>query len=89
MKKTLRDYAKYILRENNYVSHSFEPVSGDKVKNINPGCKHYGSEGIVVKVVELPKDMGKGIAYKCTNDGSCWSTGDVLYKTMDQLGPVR
>ena len=87
--KRLKYYYKAILRENNYVSHSFEPAVGDEVKNTNPGCKHYGSEGIVVKVVELPGDMGKGVEYECTNSGDNWASGDVLVKTMDQLGPAR
>jgi len=87
--KKLKRYMGIILRENNYISHSFEPDLGDSVKNTNPGCMHYGSEGTVIKIVELPNDMGKGIAYECTNCGDNWSTGDILYKTMDQLGPMR
>lgn len=58
---------------------------GSKVKNINPSCKHYGSEGIVEDVQELPNDMGKVVKYKVTNDGSNFKAGDCLTKTVDQL----
>lgn len=66
-------------------SHTLEPVVGDYVLNINPGCKHYGSEGTVVKVKQLPKDMGTVACYRCSNDGSNWSKGDILTKSLDQL----
>ena len=72
----------------NYQSHTFEPGIGDLVVNTNKGCKHQGSEGVVVDIVSLPKDMGKTIGYRCTNDGPEWNRGDVLVKTMDQLSPV-
>jgi hypothetical protein len=58
---------------------------GSKVKNINPSCKHYGSEGIVEEVSDLPNEMGQVIKYKVTNDGSSYKKGDTLIKTIDQL----
>jgi hypothetical protein len=58
---------------------------GSKVKNVNPSCKHYGSEGSVEAVQDLPNDMGKVIKYKVTNDGETYKKGDVLTKTVDQL----
>tara|TARA_S200000501_G_C20582277_1_gene637803 strand:+ start:168 stop:422 length:255 start_codon:yes stop_codon:yes gene_type:complete len=83
----LREFVRRVLLES-FVSHTYEPVSGDSVVNTNPNCTHYGSEGVVVLVKSLPKDMGKSVSYECTNDGPTWDPGDVLTKTMDQLGPI-
>lgn len=83
----LREFIRNVLRES-FVSHSFEPNKGDSVVNTNPDCTHYGSEGIVVLVRGLPEGIGKAVSYECTNDGPTWDPGDVLTKTMDQLGPV-
>lgn len=58
---------------------------GSKVKNINPSCKHYGSEGIVEEVKDLPDDMGKVVKYKVTNSGPNYKAGESLTKTIDQL----
>jgi hypothetical protein len=62
---------------------------GDKVKNINAQCKHYGSEGIVKEIRDLPQDMGYAIVYECTNDGSDWKKGDMLGKTEIQLEKIE
>ena len=72
-----------------FVSHAREPAIGDHVVNNNPKCKHYGSEGIVTAVKELPSDMGKTVSYTRTNNGSSWDAGDVLVKTMDQLDTLE
>ena len=72
----------------NFVSHSDEPQIGEEVINNNPKCKHYESEGVVVKIDSLSKDKGKTATYKCTNIGDSWSKGDLLTKTMDQLMPI-
>jgi hypothetical protein len=61
---------------------------GDKVKNINSLCKHYGSEGIVNSVDSLPDDMGSIVSYVATNSGQFWNKDDILKKTMDQLQPM-
>ena len=74
--------------EENFVSHSFEPIVGDKIINNNPNCKHYGSEGIVLSINSLADDVGKTVDYQCTNNGDNWASGDVLVKTMDQLAPA-
>jgi len=58
---------------------------GDKVRNINAECKHYGSEGIVKEIRDLPEDMGYAVMYECTNEGSSWKKGDMLGKTEIQL----
>lgn len=73
----------------NFKSHSFEPSIGDSVQNNNPKCKHYGSEGVVLKLNDLPRESGKTVEYICTNDGAEWSSGDVLTKTLDQLCPLK
>jgi hypothetical protein len=58
---------------------------GDKVRNVNANCKHYGSEGVVKEIRDLPEDMGYAVVYECTNDGSTWKKGDMLGKTEIQL----
>jgi hypothetical protein len=62
---------------------------GDKVKNINAQCKHYGSEGIVKEVRDLPEDMGYAVVYECTNEGPTWKKGDILGKTEIQLEKIE
>jgi hypothetical protein len=61
---------------------------GDKVRNINAMCKHYGSEGTVKEIRQLPEDMGNGIVYECSNNGSTWKVGDILGKTEIQLQKI-
>tara|TARA_B100000131_G_scaffold175032_1_gene169114 strand:- start:9942 stop:10235 length:294 start_codon:yes stop_codon:yes gene_type:complete len=67
------------------MSHTDEPSKGDHVKNINPGCTHFGSEGVVEDVSSLPGDKGVVVVYVVTNDGEAYSKGDTLEKTLDQL----
>ena len=73
---------------------------GDKVKNINPSCKHYGSEGIVKEILDLGirvegqskgllEDIGYAIVYECTNEGMTWKKGDILGKTEIQLEKIE
>jgi len=62
-----------------------EYKNGESVKNINPSCDHYGSEGVVESVDDLPNGMGKVVKYKVTNDGPTYKKGDILIKTKDQL----
>jgi hypothetical protein len=59
--------------------------SGDKVKNTNTACMHYGSEGIVQDVEELPEHIGYIVGYKTTNAGQSWTVDQYLRKTEDQL----
>ena len=71
-----------------YQSHFFEPQIGDVVVNDNPGCKHKGSLGKVIKISSLPADGGRTATYQCMNDGPTWDKGDQLTKTFDQLVPA-
>jgi len=71
-----------------YTSHSYEPSVGDWVENVNPGCKHYQSIGVVKSVDELDHDMGKVICYVVMNAGPNYKKGMLLYKTPDQLAPL-
>tara|TARA_Y100000310_G_scaffold23381_1_gene22359 strand:- start:4925 stop:5200 length:276 start_codon:yes stop_codon:yes gene_type:complete len=66
-------------------SHGYEPEVGDMVLNTNPDCVHFGSQGKVLGVNDLPGGAGKTIQYKCTNSGKNWDVGDTLDKTPDQL----
>ena len=81
---TIHNYVMF-NKENEESSASMMFKVGDKVKNINAECKHYGSEGIVKEIRDLPDDMGYAVVYECTNDGSSWKKGDMLGKTEVQL----
>ena len=59
--------------------------AGDKIKNINNACTHYGSEGIIDKIEAMPENMGYIIGYVTTNAGPSWTVGQYLKKTEDQL----
>tara|TARA_B100000683_G_C12420692_1_gene527683 strand:- start:240 stop:785 length:546 start_codon:yes stop_codon:yes gene_type:complete len=91
MKITIRHLRDLIYEslDDIYQSHSDEPSPGDVVININPDCKHNGSEGVVTKLHDLPGEAGKAASYVCTNNGDEWQTGDVLTKTLDQLAPIE
>jgi hypothetical protein len=71
---------------NEYTQSMFKV--GDKVRNINPYCKHYGSEGEVKEIRDLPEDMGYAVIYECSNDGPSWIKGDMLGKTEIQLQKI-
>ncbi len=69
---------------------------GDKVKNINPDCEHYGTEGVVKKVTRRPEENSKKVKnkhnipgsdaeYEVTNDTKNARSGDNLKKSLDQL----
>jgi len=73
---------------------------GDKVKNINGNCKHYGSEGVVKEILDLGirvegqsqgilEDIGYAVVYECTNEGMTWKKGDLLGKTEIQLKKIN
>ena len=57
-----------------------EYKNGESVKNINPSCDHYGSEGIVESVDDLPNGMGKVVKYKVTNDGPTYKRETFLLR---------
>lgn len=59
--------------------------AGDKIKNINTACTHYGSEGIVDKIEAMSDNIGYIIGYISTNNGPSWEIGQYLKKTEDQL----
>ena len=51
----------------------------DIVKDINPDCPHFNSQGIVMKVT--PNE----VTYRVTNNGKTYEDGDELTKSTDQL----
>ena len=59
--------------------------TGDIVKNINPDCEHFGSIGVVKKIMDLPNGMGKVAVYTVGNSGPTYKPGMSLIKTTDQL----
>lgn len=73
-----------------YQEQEEELKPGDKCKNINPDCEHFGSEGIVVKVFDINQNdgenrIGKAVEYKVSNNGPTFKQGETLTKTLDQL----
>lgn len=58
---------------------------GDRVKDINQQCMHFGSIGVVTEIEPLPNNSGYLIHYTVENDGPSYSPGTVLTKTEDQL----
>lgn len=81
---TIHNYVMF-NKENQESNSSMMFKVGDKVKNVNAECKHYGSEGTVKEIKKLPNDMGYAVVYECTNEGSDWKKGDMLGKTEVQL----
>lgn len=69
--------------EANYMTPMF--MVGKMVRNINRACYHFGSEGVIKEIKDLPDKMGKVIAYEVTNEGPTYKKGDLLTKTQDQL----
>ena len=88
IKEIITKYTNLPINET-FVSHSYEPNIGDNVKNNNPGCIHYGSEGVIEDIDDLPDEVGKTITYRVTNDGENYENGETLTKTMDQLIPLQ
>ena len=58
---------------------------GDRVKDINQQCMHFGSIGVVTEIEPLANNSGYLIHYTVENDGPSYSPGTVLTKTEDQL----
>ena len=67
------------------IENGNELQAGMRVLNVNPSCLHYGSEGLIQSINDLPDNMGKVIAYEVTNEGATYKKGDILTKTIDQL----
>ena len=62
---------------------------GDKVKDINEQCMHFGSIGVVSEIETLPENSGYLIHYTVENDGPSYSPGMTLKKTEDQLEKLQ
>lgn len=62
--------------------------TGDIVKNINPKCKHFKSQGIVKSVDDI-EGVGKVATYTVTNSGNTYSPGMSLTKTINQLSSIQ
>ena len=73
----------------NYMSSEPMFMVGQKVRNVNKNCNHYGSEGIVKEIKDLPNQMGKVISYEVINEGPTYKKGEVLTKTVDQLSRAQ
>jgi hypothetical protein len=73
----------------NYMSSEPMFMVGQKVRNVNKNCNHYGSEGIIKEIKDLPNQMGKVISYEVINEGQTYKKGEVLTKTVDQLSRAQ
>lgn len=71
-----------------YQSHTNEPKVGETVVNVNPRCKHVGSEGVVISITPIPGNAGTVVSYEVVNTGETFQPGDVLKKSLDQLAPL-
>ena len=74
-----------IIREelNNPQSDDATYKKGIRVKDINPDCPHYKSEGVVIKA-------GRNeITYVVDNTGPTYQPGDELTKSKDQVIPLN
>jgi hypothetical protein len=76
-------------QENEAQENNSQIQTGMRVLNTNASCLHYGSEGIVTEVKDLPENMGKVVSYKVTNNGPTYKEGDILTKTKDQLNIIE
>jgi len=83
--KALKDKQKTLDNEPITEDHGYTFGTGDIVKNINSNCKHYGSIGVVKKIMDLPNGMGKVAVYTVGNSGPTYKPGMSLTKTTDQL----
>ena len=81
----LPDASKEQLGLNKKTKAACKTKAGDKIKNINTACIHYGSEGIVQGYEALPDNMGDVVVYTTTNAGPNWTAGQTLKKTESQL----
>ena len=87
-KKKVADKLGEDIGDTNTISEPYMFQVGDIVNNVNPQCNHFGSMGIVQKLITLPNEMGTLVKYMVTNHGGTYTPGMMLTKTMDQLAPV-
>ena len=83
-------FNKFIDKSNVYPN---ELKSGDRVRNCNKECEHYGSTGTVKHVIKLVDNnnknvVGNEIEYVCDCDGKTWKKGQHLKKTEIQLKKI-
>jgi len=96
IKKFMKDYVVESVNEELEAPYEYDNISepysikvGDMVKNTNPSCKHFGSQGVVKQIIDMPNDIGQLIKYIVMNQGSTFKPGTVLTKTFDQLEPMK
>lgn len=79
------------VEEYSSISSISEPYTiqvGDMIQNVNTSCMHYGSMGIVQRIMDLPNDMEQLVKYSVTNSGDTYKAGDTLTKTIGQLSLI-
>ena len=66
---------------------------GDRVTNCNKECEHFGSTGVVKRIIKLldpnsKNEIGNEVEYECDCDGRTWKNGQLLKKTEIQLKKI-
>lgn len=85
VEKSIKKQSENLENKTQNIVASPKLKAGDKIKNINASCMHYGSEGIVENIEEMPENIGYIVGYRTTNSGTSWSVDQYLRKTEDQL----
>lgn len=85
LKDKEREIKSQPITQENLYQGEYTFGTGDIVKNINPGCEHFGSIGVVKKIMDLPNGIGKVAVYTVGNNGPTYKPGMTLTKTVDQL----
>jgi hypothetical protein len=83
--KTEKKEKQVVKSTKSYMENQDRFAIGDSVEDINTSCVHYGSQGIVEDLENLPNDMGQVVVYKTTNMGPTWNKDQILKKTPSQL----
>lgn len=85
LKDKEREIKSQPITQENLYQGEYTFGTGDIVKNINPECEHFGSIGVVKKIMDLPNGIGKVAVYTVGNNGPTYKPGMTLTKTVDQL----
>lgn len=78
-------YNYIVYSKESEIEPSNEMKAGMRILNVNASCSHFGSEGLIKEIKDLPENMGKVVVYEVTNEASNYKKGDILTKTIDQI----
>lgn len=76
----------YLMGDDSLIVSASESYKiGQRVLNTKTDSLHFASEGSIIKIEDLPNNMGQVITYEVNNEGKNFKKGDLLTKTPDQL----